>query len=78
MEKTLDREVAGVRYASLTPEQREELRKRASELVREAEFLQATEILKNSAPAKFDKSKFAGEISWLAALAVAVSAIPLL
>ena len=78
MEKAVEKEVASKKYATLTPEQREALKKRATELLKDEEFRQATELLKNTAPVKFDKAKFAGEFSWLAALAVAVSAIALL
>jgi len=75
MEKALKTEVSNEKYASLSPEQREELRKRASELVKDQEFLQAAEILKQSSSVEFDKGKFAGEISWLAALAVAIASV---
>lgn len=78
MEKAVDKEVAREKYASITPEQREELKQRASELLKDSEFLRATELLKDTAPVKYDKAKFAGEMSWLAALAVAISAIALL
>jgi hypothetical protein len=78
VEKAVDKEIAREKYASITPEQREELKQRASELLKDSEFLRATELLKDTAPVKYDKAKFAGEMSWLAALAVAISAIALL
>jgi hypothetical protein len=78
MDKALENEIINEMYASMSPEKREELRIRASELVKNKDFLQAAELIRHSTSIEMDESKFAGELGWLAALSVAICSVAVL
>lgn len=75
MDKALEAEILKDRYASMTPERREEIRIRASELTKDKDFIMAAELLKHSSSIQMDEAKFAGGLGWMAALAVAIATI---
>ena len=75
MEKAMEEEIISEIYASMSPEKREELKKRASELVKDKDFLKAAELIKHSSSVEMDETKFAGELGWLAALSVAICSV---
>ena len=75
MDKALESEILKEMYASMSPEHREELRIRASELAKDKDFIKAAELLKHSSSIEMDEAKFTGELGWLAALAVAIAAV---
>jgi hypothetical protein len=74
MDKALEAEILKEMYASMSPERREEIRIRASELTKDKDFIKAADILKNSSSIQMDESKFASGLGWLAALSVAIAA----
>ena len=78
MDKALESEIINEMYASMSPERREELRLRATELAKDKDFIKAAELLKNSSSIEMDEAKFAGELGWLAALSVAIAAVAML
>jgi hypothetical protein len=59
--------------ASLSPEQRAEIEKRAGELAKNKDFRQAAEILEKSQ--SLDNAKFIGALGWLPAVSVAIAVI---
>jgi hypothetical protein len=78
MDKALENEIINEMYASMSPEKREELRIRASELVKNKDFLEAANLIKHSSSIEMDESKFTGELGWLAALSVAICSVAVL
>ena len=78
MEKALESEIQKEMYATLSSKHREELRKRASELTKDEDFIKAAELLKHSSSIERDEAKFASELGWLAALSVAIVAAAVL
>ena len=75
MDKALENEIINEMYASMSPEKREDLRIRASELVKDKDFLKAAELIKHSSSVEMDETRFAGELGWLAALSVAICSV---
>ena len=78
MDKALEAEILKDMYAAMSPERREELRIRATELAKDENFIKAAGILKHSSSIEMDEAKFAGELGWLAALSVAITAVAML
>ena len=65
--------------ASLSPQQRAEIEKRAGELAKNKDFRQAAEILQKShSVVDLEDTKFVSELGWLTALSVAIAAVAVL
>lgn len=75
MDKALESELLKEKYASMTPEQREEIKKIAFELTKDEEFIKAAELLKRSSSLHMDAAKLAGGLGWLAAVSLAIAAM---
>jgi hypothetical protein len=75
MNKILESEIINEVFASISPERRAEIEKRAGELAKSKDFRQAAEILEKSESLSLDETKFVGELGWLAALSVAIASL---
>ena len=75
MHKSLESEIISEVFASMSPEKRAEIEKRAGELAKNKDFVQAAKILEKSDSLSLDETKFAGELGWLAALSVAIASV---
>ncbi|MGB8408373.1 MAG: hypothetical protein WCE58_00495 [Gallionella sp.] len=75
MNKTLESEIINEVFASMSPERRAAIEKRAGELAESKDFRQAAKILEKSDSLSLDETKFAGELGWLAALSVAIASV---
>lgn len=75
MNKTLESEIINEVFASMSPERRAEIEKRAGELAQDKDFRQAAEILEKSESLSLDETKFVGELGWLAALSLAIASV---
>ncbi len=75
MHKTLESEIINEVFASMSPEKRAEIEKRAGELAKDKDFRQAAKILEKSESLSLDETKFVGELGWLAALSVAIASV---
>jgi hypothetical protein len=75
MNKILESEIINEVFASMSPERRAEIEKRAGELAKNKDFRQAAEILEKSESLSLDEAKFTGELGWLAALSMAIASV---
>lgn len=73
MNTTLQSEKLNEVLATLPPDRRAEIEKRAGELAMDKNFRQAAELLENSQ--ELEDVKFVGELGWLSALSVAIAVI---
>ncbi len=74
MEKALETEILKEKYASLSPERREEIKMLAYELMQDKEFIKSAELLiNNSSTLKVDEAKFKNRLGMIAALSVAIT-----
>jgi hypothetical protein len=73
MEKALETEMHKEKYASISPERREEIKTLAYELTKDKDFIKAAELLKNSSTINIDETKFKSRLSLVAALSVAIA-----
>ena len=73
MEKALETEMQKEKYSSFSPERRKAIRKLASEIAKDEDFIKAAEILENSSTLNIDESKFKSRLALVAALSVAIA-----
>jgi hypothetical protein len=79
MEKALETEILKEKYATLSPERREEIKMLAYELTQDKDFIKAAELLiQNSSTLKVDEAKFNSRLGLVAALSVAIASAVML
>ena len=74
MEKALETEILKEKYATMSPERREQIKSMAFELTKDQDFIKSVEeLIKNSTIIKKDEEKFNSRLGLVAALSVAIA-----